>query len=427
MSDQGAASGEAAAEFSDVITWAGGPLPQTVERKARLLLLDSLGCILAGLRHAEVQRIAAALASWFPGHRRLPGLPTPLGPAGAAAIGAAAMCWDEANEGLARAHGRPALPLVPALLAISDRYELGRMLHALAVGYEVGARAGELWRVRPGMHVDGSWHALGAAAACAWIAGADAGRAVRIAACQVPFSLYRPLSFGMTGRNTYPAHAALLGIFSAAAAEAGSDAPRGGLAEARRLALLAETPPQRTEAGTWLIEESYLKPFAGVRHGHYAAAAAIEIRRRLSTPNAITEIRLETYGEALRYASNRAPRTPLAAQFSLSFAAAAGLRFGDLSPDVYRALDDPELVRLEALVELDEIAATGDRRIARLIVRTSASELRAEVDTVPGDPSNPMTEAAVEEKFLRFVGHLHEAPTLARAILRGPLNCVMPL
>src|SRR5258708_40166438 len=114
MSDHRAADAEAAAEFSDVISWASATLPEKVERKARLLLLDSLGCIASGLRHVEVQRLAVALASWFPGTRRLPGLSTPLGPAGAAALGAAAMCWDEANEGLARAHGRPALPVVPA-------------------------------------------------------------------------------------------------------------------------------------------------------------------------------------------------------------------------------------------------------------------------------------------------------------------------
>jgi 2-methylcitrate dehydratase PrpD len=427
MSGQSTADAEAAAEFSDVITWASSTFPEKVERKARLLLLDSLGCIVSGLRHVEVQNLAVALASWFPGTRRLPGLSIPLGPAGAAALGAAAMCWDEANGGLARAHGRPALPVGPARLALADRCELGRLLHALADGYEVGGRAGELWRVRPGMHVDGSWHALGAAAACAWVADSDAARAVRIAACQVPFSLYRPLSFGMTGRNAYPAHAALLGILSAAAAEAGSDAPRGGLAEARRLALLAKTPPQRTEAGTWLIEEAYLKPFAGVRHGHYAAAAAIEIRRRLTATDAIAGVRLETYGEALRYASNRAPRTPIAAQFSLSFAVAAGLRFGDLGPDAYRALDDPELIRLEALVELAEVPATSGRRIARLIVRTMAGELRAEVDTVSGDPGRPMTETAVEAKFLRLAGHLSEAPALAHAILRGPSNCALQL
>ena len=185
---------DAATDFDDVIAWAGAALPDAVERKARLLLLDSIGCIAAGLRHAEVQRFAASLAVWFPGDVRLPGCAIALGSAGAAALGAAAMCWDEANEGLAVAHGRPALPIVPALLATAGQHPFGHLLHALALGYEVGGRAGEIWRIRPGMHVDGSSHALGAAAACAFLAGADPARAIRIAACQIPFSLYRPIT-----------------------------------------------------------------------------------------------------------------------------------------------------------------------------------------------------------------------------------------
>ncbi len=415
-----------AAEFDDVIAWTSAALPAWIEKKARLLLLDSLGCIVAGLQHAEVQRIAASLAPWFPGAVRLPGTAISLGPAGAAALGAAAMCWDEANEGLARAHGRPALPIIPALLAMADRHSLGRILHALAIGYEVGARAGEIWRIRSGMHVDGSWHALGAAAACAWLAGADAARAVRIAACQIPFSLYRPLAAGMTGRNTYAAHAALLGILAAAAAEAGSDAPSGGLAEARRLALLHDTPPQRSAAGLWLIEECYLKPFAGVRHAHYAAAAGIELRRQLRGDTTITGIRLEIYGEALRYAANRAPQTPIAAQFSLSFATAAALRFGDLGPECYRALDDPELMRLERLVDLaEDTQFTG--RAARLIAQTNHGELRSEVTSVPGDPDNPLSEPDVIAKFHRFTAHLPEAAGLVEAILRGTVNDTLRL
>ena len=416
-----ASTDDGAAEFDDVIAWAAAALPAAIEHKARLLLLDSLGCIAAGLQHAEVQRIAAGLAPWFPGAVRLPGAAMSLGPAGAAALGAAAMCWDEANEGLASAHGRPALPIVPALLAMADQHSLGRILHALVIGYEVGARAGEIWRIRPGMHVDGSWHALGAAAACAWLSGADAARAIRIAACQIPFSLYRPLAAGMTGRNSYPAHAALLGILSAAAAQAGSDAPAGGLAEARRLALLHDTLPRRTPAGVWLIEAGYLKPFAGVRHAHYAAAAGIELRRRLGGDEEITGIRLEIYGEALRYAANRQPRTPIAAQFSLSFATAAALRFGDLGPDVYRALDDPELMRLERLVDLAEDPAITNsaRRAARLTVRTTARELRSEITSVPGDPDSPLTAADVTAKFLRFAAHLPEAAVLAEMILHG--------
>lgn len=422
--DMNRTASDAACEFDDVIAWAATSLPAPIEAKARLLLLDSLGCIAAGLRHPEVQRIGESLAPWFPGDIRLPGASITLGPAGVAALGAAAMCWDEANEGLAQAHGRPALPIVPALLALADRCTLGRMLHGLALGYEVGARAGEVWRIRPGMHVDGSWHALGAAAACAFMTDADAARAVRIAACQIPFSLYRPLAHGMTGRNAYPAHAALLAILSAAAAKAGSDAPVGGLAEARRLALLHETPPARSAAGTWLIENGYLKPYAGVRHAHYAAAAAIAMRERLGASQDVRAVRLEIYGEALRYAANRAPRTAIAAQFSLSFAVAAGLRFGDLSPDAYRALDDAELQRLESLVELREDAAmtTQGRRAARLLVATAIGETRVDIDTVPGDPTNPMSATATEAKFLRLAGHLPDAPAILARVMRGTVD-----
>ncbi|MFM8681278.1 MAG: MmgE/PrpD family protein [Alphaproteobacteria bacterium] len=419
MHDDGAAG----AEFDDVVAWAAtAPLPDEVARKARRLLLDSLGCVLSGLRHAEVAATAAALARWFPGTMRLPGCDVALAPAGIAALAASAMCWDEANEGLARAHGRPALSVVPVLLAAAPGLPLGRLLRGLVLGYELGARAGELWRIRPGMHVDGSWHALGAAAAAAWISGGDAARAARIAACQVPFSLYRPLAFGMTARNSYAAHAALLGILAAAAAEGGADAPRGGFAEARRLALLHEAAPARMPAGTWLLLEAYLKPYAGVRHAHYAAAAAIAARRGVARSEDIVAIRLETYAEALRYAANRAPAAPIAAQFSLSFGAASGLRFGDLSPDSYLAMADGELRRLEALVELAEepaLTAAG-RRGARIVLRLADGGTReAEVGDVPGDPANPLPEPEVRAKFLRLAGHLPRAPAILARVLEG--------
>ncbi len=406
-------------EFDDVIAWASGTLPEAVERRARLLLLDAIACIAAGMRHAEVAEFAHSLAAWFPGDVTLPGAPVSLGPAGAAALGAAAMCWDEANEGLALAHGRPGLPVIPAVLA--SRLPLEQRLRALALGYEVGARAGEIWRIRPGMHVDGSWHALGAAAACAALAGADPAQAIRLAACQIPFSLYRPIAFGMTGRNTYPAHAALLGALAAAASGAGIAAPAGGLAEARRLALLADpaTAAARTPAGRWLILEAYIKPFAAVRHAHYAASAAIALRGQVSDPLAIRAIRLETYGEALRYAGNRAPVAPIAAQFSLSFAVAAGLTFGDLGPGAYRDMRNAGLRRLEAMVELveDPAMTAAGRRAARLTIDTHAGRLSAMIDAVPGDPATPMSEADVVAKFHRYAGHLPDAETIQRTVL----------
>ncbi len=410
------------ASFDETIAWAwDGPPPGTeAARRARLLLLDSLGCMAAGLRHARVRALAASLAAWMPGEVRLAGVG--LAPAGAAAVLAAAMCWDEANEGLARAHGRPGLAVAPLCVA-RPAATLGDTLAALAVGYEVAGRAGELWRIRPGMHVDGSWHALGAAAAAVRLATegdrAAAARAVRLAACQVPFALYAPIAAGMDGRNSYPAHAALLGALAGGAALAGLDAPAEGFAEARRIALGLDTPGACAPPGEWLIAEAYLKPFAGVRHAHYAAAAALALRPRvLDRLDRIAAIELATYAEALRYAGNRAPGAAITAQFSLSWAVAAALAQGDLGPEAYTeaALRDPHLRRLEALVTLREDPARGERRGATLSLTVDGEAMAETADSVPGDPARPMQATEVLAKLRRYAG---EAVAAQGAALLG--------
>jgi 2-methylcitrate dehydratase PrpD len=407
--------------------WNGPPPGSVAAAKARLLLADSLGCMLAGLGHARPRDFGAALATTMPGTIHLAGIAPGLSQAGAATALAAAMCWDEANEGLARAHGRPALAVAPLCIAAlaEGRATLAEALAAFALGYEIAGRAGEAWRIRPGMHVDGSWHALGAAAAATRLAGGDqaaVARAVRLAGCQVPFTLYAPIAAGMDGRNTYPGHAVLLGGLAAAGALAGMDAPQAGFAEARRLALGLDQPAAVTPPGPWLLEEAYIKPFAGVRHAHYAAAAAIELRAALGLRLAeVRSVTLATYAEALRYAANRAPASAIAAQFSLSWAVAAALLQGDLGPAAYTdaALADPALRSLEALVALVEdpdLTEAGDRGAGLAVTLQDGTVLEARADQVPGDPALPMSVDAVCAKFLRFA-----APALGEAQARAVL------
>jgi len=414
-----------AGDFDDVISFAWDGPSGAVAQSARLLLLDSLGCMIAGLGHATPRRFAEALAVTMPGAVHLPGCAAELAEAGAAAVLASAMCWDEANEGLARAHGRPALAVAPLCIAAlaAGRVSPHAAHAAFALGYEVAARAGEIWRIRSGMHVDGSWHALGAAAAAARLAGGDAAevaRAERLAACQIPFALYAPIAAGMDGRNSYPAHAVLLGAMAAAAARAGMDAPAHGLAEARRIALLHEIAATRAPAGEWLIGQAYIKPFASVRHAHYAAAAALELRAGIAGRlGDVAALRLETYAEALRYAANRAPARAIQAQFSLSWAVAAALMQGDLGPAAYTdaTLADPALRRLEALVELAEDTALtkAERRGARLIVKMASGEChQASVGAIAGDPGHALDEAAVMAKCQRFAAPVVGEVVMAR-------------
>ncbi|MFM7691782.1 MAG: MmgE/PrpD family protein, partial [Alphaproteobacteria bacterium] len=414
-----------ACDFDDVIAFAWDGPSGAVAQSARLLLLDSLGCMIAGLGHATPRRFAEALAITMPGPVHLPGCAAGISEAGAAAVLASAMCWDEANEGLARAHGRPALAVAPLCIAAltAGRVSLRTAHHAFALGYEIAARAGEIWRIRPGMHVDGSWHAMGAAAVAARLAGGDAAevaRAVRLTACQIPFALYAPIAAGMDGRNSYPAHAVLLGAMAAAAACAGMDAPADGLAEARRIALLHEAPAVCAPAGEWLIAEAYIKPFAGVRHAHYAAAAALALPAAIAGRlGDVSALRLETYAEALRYAANRAPLRAIQAQFSLSWAVAAALIQGDLGPAAYTdaALADPALRRLEGLVALAEDTALtkAEQRGARLVVTLANGEShQASVGAIAGDAGLALDEAAVLAKCQRFAGRVIGEAHMAR-------------
>ena len=262
------------------------------------------------------------------------------------------------------------------------------------------------------------------------LAGGDAGevaRAIHLAACQIPFALYAPIAAGMDGRNSYPAHAVLLGAMAAAAARAGMDAPADGLAEARRIALLHETPATRAPAGEWLIAQAYIKPFAGVRHAHYAAAAALELRAAIAGRlDDVMALRLETYGEALRYAANRAPARAIQAQFSLSWAVAAALMQGDLGPSAYTdaALADPALRRLEGLVELTEDTAltATETRGARLIVTLASGEChQASVGAIAGDPGLALDAEAVMAKCQRFAAPVIGDATMAQlaAVILG--------
>lgn len=404
-------------------------LPAEVETRARWLLLDTLGCAVAGGRSPEVR-------AWLDQHHlRADPYGTPadgavaadIGPAMALTMGA---CWDEACEGHAGAHGRPGVAALGALWPSVLELSLADLLRAVVVGYEVGARMGAALRIAPGMHVDANWPSLGAAAAAACALGLDPERivtAVGIAACQLPSSLYRPVETGDTARNTYLGHAALLGRMAAQSAAAGISAPPDAVESYARVSYdrPAATPPRG--AGDFEILSGYFKEFSAVRHVHYAAHAACSMKAE-TEPDRIESIELWTYPEAMQYCGIRAPRTPLQAQFSLSFGVAAMLRHGRLDPAVYRTPDftDPVLRSLEQKVVIHAEPGWSDRRSARLrLVGADGRVLEAVSSAVRGDESMPWSQAALTDKFVSYteagLGR-QRAESLAAHVLTAPLR-----
>ena len=365
---------------------ARAPSPQASQH-ARLIFIDTFGCALAGRTAPEVASLEQQLAGLEPGAFRFP-LGAALGVRAACQVMAIAPTWHEACEGHAFAHGRPGIATIAALLplALHRDASVGEFIDALVTGYEIGARAGGWLRLAPGIHADGNWPGLGAAAGVARLLRLPvdmAMRAVAIAACQLPASLYLPIRTGRNVRNVYLAHSATLGLDSALAAQAGIDAPLDAMAYYAEHYCPAATDPLPA-ASAELILDAYLKPFAAVRHVHYGALAARRIRKRLGEGTAgISRIVLTTYDEAAVYCSNPHPATPLAAQFSLSFGVAAMLRFGELDGLSYDAprFEDNELRRLEALVEvrIDPELAGRRQRGAALNVTSAGVEYQEQV------------------------------------------------
>lgn len=427
--------------LTEIVTWLFTAEPvavPAVQERARLLFLDTLGCMIAGLTKPEPRALVAALRQIDAGGSvQLPGAGAALSLAGAANVSGMAACWDEACEGLARAHGRPGLHAFAAALplALARDQSLGETLSALVAGYEVAGRLGEVLRIPPGMHVDGTWGTFGAVTVAARLLGLGPDATVEAlqgAACDLPWSLYLPISHGADIRNAYVGDAAARGIMRALAVEAGISTPPGAIEVYDRLALGGD-PDGKTlaPAGEWLLLQGYLKPFAAVRHVHFGAQAAINWRRAHGHEGTadIRTLGLAVYGEAITYCGNRAPSAPIQAQFSLSYGLAWALVHGDLTPEAYgeAGLADPEVRRLEALVRIteDKSLTTEGKRAARLVVGTSAGREITLSGAVPGEPDLPLSAAEVEARFIRYTAPgigLDQAGALAAALLGASLD-----
>jgi 2-methylcitrate dehydratase PrpD len=388
--------------------WSAQPLDDAlIEQRARHLLFDTIGCALSGLATDEVRGLVQRLSESEPGTLRIPGMTSGLSTSGFLSAFSAAACCFEGPEGLASAQGRPGLHVVPALLARAEQRSLRQVLNALVAGYEIGGRIGEVYRLRPGMHVDGTWGTFGAVASLARLRGETpeaALAAINHAACHLPFSLYFPITHGSTARNLYVGHGALLADIALTAALAGFGGPPGSLAENMRLALGRDVSALNTPPGEWLLSKGYLKKWPVAKHVHYGvfAACAWHADHGAQVTN-IERVQLKIYRNAITYCGVRQPITPIQAQFSLSYGLAWALLHGDLTVEAFSsaALSNPDVRRLESMIELEEHPAltTQDKRGAELTVTAGGKTAGYSVDDVPGDPHRPLTRDELVHKF----------------------------
>ena len=318
----------------------------------------------------------------------------------------AAAPWNELVEGNAKAHGRPALHVVPISLGLglSLHSTLDQILQAIFQGYEIGTRFGEAYSVPPGEHVDGTWGTIAATvAACTLLKNTpDQTRgAINAALCQMSRSLFAPVEAGAGSRLLYSGLSAQTGLQLALAARAGLHGPARPGRPSSDHQQRWPSAPDFTVRPKFVIEESYVKLYPGARHLHYGMDAALNWRqshgysseqqlRQEDIPGTIT---IETYPEAIKYCDQSQPSNRIQAQFSLQYATCACLLTGDTSTNIFDQswLNHPEVA---ILMSRTKLLANGHQpgRWATLHLtdrqgRTSHGESRH----LKGDPGNPLS------------------------------------
>ena len=314
--------------------------------------------------------------------------------------------------------GHPSAVLAPALLAESAVRNVtgSEIIDAYLIGFEVWA---ELVLREPDQHHVKGWHptglfgCVGAAAACARLAGLNAHQATAALALAASQSAGLVANFGTMAKPLQVGRATHAGLMSARLAAAGASAALDAIEHPQGL-LMAASPNGKVDL-TRPVETG--KKWRTLSHGltikRYptclSASRGVDGIRELMTRHAIRvdDVARVTVTMSRRNATilrHHTPTTALEAKFSMEFAAAAalatgGLTLSELRDEFVRRSDIQALMKNVSVTAIDqEDLATGYAPADTVsILLQSGQRLETSVSEVPGAENG---EEMLRQKFM---------------------------
>src|SRR5947207_5121549 len=395
-------------------------IPKAVREHAKLVLLDTVGVILAGSVQPEVAGVRARLTATG-GHGATiyaPGAPT-SDPRTAAFLNGLAGRSIELCEGHRFVSCQGAVQILPTALAGAEwRERSGReALAALILGYEVAARLGAALTARPLAHQNGQAPLLGAVAAGARVRGLDGEQtslALRIGAILVLTPSYTNAVAGATALNVVGGMSGFAGVLAPELALAGIAAQPDAIEEAFgqlvgdgfRGQAVTEELGQR-----WEIARNYFR-LRACCNPIYSALDALEdiLTEHKPLPENIARIDVATY----RFAANMREPDPInyfAAKYSLPHAAAALIVRGNAGYHAFteEAVADPAIAAIRRRVAVREDPALNASvprlKPARVTVTfTDGRQVTRLRESARSDFQDPYREDEVRAKFRELAG-----------------------
>lgn len=368
----------------------GRVVPDKAREKARLHLLDWLGCV-AGARRSPVAAVAKAaepdvltraallgnVLEMDDVHRAALLHPGPVvWPAALSAVRETGGTVNDLLDGGVRGY-----EAVIAIGATYDAYHYARWHNsATAGGFGAAAAAASVFGLDP-QHT-------------AWALGNTGS---------VSGGLWRMRHEAVMTKALHVAHAALAGLWTARLARAGFTGPTAILEGEQGLyAAMTEVPRAMVLSAGWRIDEVSFKPWSACRHTHPAIDAALELRAKgaLEGP-----LRVETYADALAFCDRPNPASVVDAKFSLQHAVAVVAvrgepRHADFEAD---AIADPAIVDARARVEVAEAADISARYPAHFGARLHAGDQTVDLVDARGDPERPLSADGVIAKARELI------------------------
>ena len=421
-------------------------IPHGVVAAAKLHILDSLGCLLAGSR-LEPGKLAYDLAIASNGDSSSSTSPL-LGTDSRVsfldavqAMSVAAHCgeMDDIHSGAGTCIGGM---IVPALVAMAEKYGgNGRdFLAGAIVGYETSARVGLVINA-PSLFTRGWWPStvcgvFGVAAAGAKFLRWPLDKTVNalgIASLNAG-GMITGGHEGATARHLIFGRAAQSGVLSLLAAERGFTGPTRAFEDPRGfcLTLCAEPKWEYLQlAEPYCLPAVAFKPYPCARQLHAGVEALLRLLQDYSiTPTVIEEIEISVPTAVAGLVNRPATSTNRAAtlgsgQYVMAATAIRGKM--DLTSFDDRFLQSSEVkslmgkVKVTGEIELDRYFPQSWPGRVRISLRDGSSHTR-EIIIPKGEKENPMSVQEVEEKFLSLA-----APVLGDAKARSVIGAVQAL
>lgn len=412
-------------------------LPAPVREQTLWILADTVAAMAGGSAEPELRALAGQGAGGS--EATLVGLGRCAGADFAALVNGTAGTFLEMDEGNRFSRGHPAIHVIPAALALCESRGASAevFLSALVAGYEVGSRLGAASRLRASMHPHGTWGTIGAAAACARVAGLDAAamrETINIGASMTTATSKRTMLEGGLVRNVYAGLSNRNGLLALQLAQCGfsgeHDAPASLLGSI--VSEQFDTAELLRGLGeTWHLAQNYFKLHSCCRfnHGTLDAIDQIAARTALPAPEQVRAVQVTSYAYAAELDS-QAPHNTLAAKFSVPFAVATRLVNGSsaLASFSWDAVRDPRVLALAKKVQVREDPQMTRRlpleRPARVEITTVAGQtLVGEVGVNRGDDALPYSRDELRAKFMdlaqRIWPHDHAAALLEATLALG--------